>query len=182
MVLLYLSISAFQPRDTKEKNTERKWCHRIRKKRPNLKLKPVYHSALSQPISICLLGILHTWEEVESMISLLWIGCAMTILQFSLLLLTYLIWYFLSIHYDVVYLWVMRKTQSSQSGFLFWFEFIQQGFVSSPWLFLPPWLALHRVWNTDHASFSSDLDLPLSERAHSAWCLMGPYFVVFTVV
>lgn len=31
-------------------------------------------------------------------------GCAMTILQFSLLLLTYSVWYFLSIHYDVVYL------------------------------------------------------------------------------
>lgn len=76
----------------------------------------------------------------------------------------------------------MRKTQTSQSSFLFWFEFIQQGFVFSPWLFLPPWLALHRVRNTDHASFSSDLDLRLSDRAHSAWCLMGLYSVVFTVV
>lgn len=148
----------------------------------NLKLKPVYHSALSQPSSIYLLGILYTLEEVESMTSLLWIACAMTIFQFTLLLLTYSTWYFLSIPYDIVYLWVTRKTQTSPSGFLFWFEFIQQGFVFSPWLFLPPWLSLHRVRNTDHASFNSDLDLPLSEQAHSAWCLMGPYFVVFTVV
>lgn len=93
----------------------------------------------------------------------------------------------LYIIYNVAYDVVIRKTQTSQSGFPFWFEFIQQGleetkennFLSMP--FLPPWQALHHVRSIGHASFSTDFDLQLAERAHCAWCLMPPYFV-FTVV
>lgn len=47
--------------------------------------------------------------------------------------------------------------------------------------FLPLCLALRCFRSTDHASFNTDLDLPLAEQAHGAWCLMPPCFV-FTVV
>lgn len=130
---------------------------------------------------------MYTLEEVKNIASLLQIGRAMTILQFKHFVLIYSIWYFLSILYDVVYylqccIWCCNEKDTDLTvwlSILIWVHSTRSYFLSMP--FLPPWQALHHVRSIGHASFSTDFDLQLAERAHCAWCLMPPYFV-FTVV
>lgn len=116
---------------------------------------------------------MYTFKEVKNMASLLWISCTMTILQFKLLLLIYSSWYFLSIHFDVICYGVMRKMQTSQSGFPFWFEHVQQGFIFSSWLFC----LLGQLCTAFEASTMLHLALILTcmcQNGHTVpgvWCL-----------
>lgn len=118
---------------------------------------------------------MYTFKEVKNMASLLWISCTMTILQFKLLLLIYSSWYFLSFWCHMLWSYEEDADLTVWLSILIWACSTRFYFLFMA--FLPPWPALHCVRSIDHASFSTDLDLHVSERAHCAWCLMPPYFV-----